>query len=115
MDIFNRKRVEELTLELERLRDVERERDEYKRLLATAEADLQKVLQLKQQIPEDCVPGAYCEACEFNRAYWYHYYSYLGGPYDSHDRVIRGNICNKANVCKNFIQKEINNGDSKKV
>lgn len=105
MDIFNKKRVEELENELKRLKNVERDLDQYKELLAEAERDLANCLNVKSQLPEDCTPGDYCKACEFSKEYYYRHYSYR-----THDAIFKGHLCNKANVCKNFTQKEVPNG-----
>lgn len=104
MDIFNLKKVTELEKEVERLSKIERERNEFERLLREAEQDLQHVLQTKECTPEDCTPGPYCKACEFSKAYYFHYYTIFGG---GHNKIIEGTLCNKANVCKSFIQKEV--------
>ena len=103
MDIFNLKRVEELEREVERLRNVEKENDELRRSLSSAEAQMRGLLGLKDDIPEDCTPGSYCNACEFATHYHYHNWGY----YTGRNTTITGIICGKANVCKNFIQKEI--------
>lgn len=103
MDIFNIKRVSELEHEVDRLRHVEREKDELKSMLAKAESELRLVLTLKDAVPEDCTPGHYCEACEFAKDYWYYNYGY----YHKSNTAIRGIICGKGSSCKNFIQKEL--------
>ena len=51
LDIFNIKRVEELEKEIDRLRRVEREKDELKSMLAKAESELRLVLTLKDAVP----------------------------------------------------------------
>ena len=90
MNVF--KRVKELEEEVGRLRGIERELEGYKKQLIRAEEDLRDILTLKDNIPEDCKPGPYCKSCSFVKKYYYGY--------------ITGYMCNKANICKNFVQEE---------
>lgn len=109
MDIFNKKRVEELEKDLkkvrERLKEVEQENTELRELLDKAGRNIDTILKVKQSTPDDCIPGPYCKACEFSKEYYFYHGSYLA----KYDRVHRGWVCNKANVCKNFTQKEVSN------
>ena len=100
MNVF--KKVKELEEEAERLRGVERELDAYKKQLIRTEEDLRDILTLKDNIPEDCRPGPYCKGCSFVKKYCYGYnvFSNRFSP------TITGYMCNKANICKNFVQKE---------
>ena len=105
-DIFNRKRVEELEREL---KGIENENERLRRGLSNAESHISQLLTLRDNVPEDCNPGSYCAACEFGRLYTA--YIYVGGYMSDrcHDYRRDGYICDKANSCKNFIQKEIKN------
>lgn len=107
MDIFNKKKVEELEEKLRVLEGVRSENERLRKELDNATEDLQELLTLKDNIPADCTPGTYCSVCEFGKAYVYHYYTGGRSIYTSYDHLVRGYICNKANSCKNFIQKEI--------
>lgn len=97
--MFNRKRVEELEYELDL---VKVDNNRLKTALTTAESHISQLLTLRDNIPEDCTPGSYCAACEFSRCY-------NVGIWDDqyHDYWKSGYICNKANSCKNFIQREV--------
>jgi hypothetical protein len=100
MDIFNHKKVEELEM---RLAKAQREADDLRTRnihlqidLDSANQTLEEILRVKDSIPEDCVPGSYCAACEFSKKY------YFGANFKT------GYLCNKGKSCKNFVQKEIN-------
>ena len=97
MDIFNLKKVRELEYELER---VQRERDQFMRDLDFNTHLLEELLEVKAALPTDCVPGPYCKACEFSKAYGYSYYG----------NWTIGHFCGKSQSCKNFIQKERGGG-----
>lgn len=105
MDIFNRKRVEELEEELDRTKRellmAIKERDGLSREYTLLREELEAAVQLKDAIPENCTPGSYCRACEFSRPlYHYDSRSPLGRGW------LEGHICNKAQSCANFIQKD---------
>lgn len=104
MGIFNSDRLEELECYVRKL---EAENERLKKVLTKAEADIERACRLRQSIPDDCVPGSYCKACEFVTTVRYNYYvpRYLSGG--GHDYRATEFICTKGNVCKNFIQKEI--------
>ena len=103
MDIFNKKRIKDLETEVKRLRDVESEKNELKHMLNNVERELKTVLKLKEYIPEDCIPGIYCEACEFAKRYRYENW----GFFNNRATLFSGTICGKAESCKNFVQREI--------
>lgn len=105
MDIFNKKRVEALEKELKRLKKVEQENTELLGLLDEAGRNIENALKVQQSIPDDCIPGPYCRACEFSKEYYFRHRAFLA----NYDRVYSGWICNKANVCKSFTQKEVSN------
>lgn len=104
LDIFNFNRVEELEEELHRRNreylKVLEERDDLLRDRDYLRAELKRVLELKDAIPEDCTPGSYCQACEFAKKFGYFHASPLGTGW------LEGHICNKAQSCPNFIQKD---------
>jgi hypothetical protein len=104
MGIFNLKRVEELEREL---RGFKRENEDLRRSLQHAEGHIRALVEIKDNIPEDCTPGSYCAGCNFVQEYYYH--NYVSGrlPSPCYSSHIDGFVCGKANVCKNFIQKEI--------
>lgn len=107
MDLFNLKRVEELEKKLSQLEGIRDENERLRREIVRVENDLRDLVNLKAEMPEDCVPGKYCESCTFGKAYFKNYHVSGSGPFRTHDRAVAGYICNKANVCKNFIQKKI--------
>lgn len=98
MDIFNRRRVEELEKELA---NAERKNKNLRTQLEYAEDELRGVLELKTSIPEGCTPGEYCRACEFAKDYYYDSY-----VYGVHHTIIQGTLCGKGQACTNFIQKK---------
>ena len=103
MDIFNRKRIEELEY---RLKGIEDENDRLRTALDNAEDHINLLLKLKSDIPEDCKPGEYCKVCAFAKEYGYRN-RVAGFKVDrSCDYYSSGYICRKAVGCKNFIQKE---------
>lgn len=112
MDIFNRKRVEELELEVKKLKGIERERDSFKEELRRTEEELKRVIEIKDSIPGGCTPGSYCQACEFVKPYYYsnHVFSSLSYGLD-YRTTITGYICGKGELCKNFAQKEVKKND----
>lgn len=96
MDIFNRRRVEELEKENAILK---RRLDEYMSRATKAENALDELSELKNERPEDCTPGSYCEACEFVKTFYY-LSSWTGNSYIAH-------YCGKGKSCTNFIQKKV--------
>lgn len=107
MDIFNCKRVKELERTLaqkdEEIDSLERKNKKLKQMLDDTENEMNKILKLKQTIPEDCTPGEYCRACEFAKPYVYHNYAYHSNRRD----IITGHLCNKGESCGCFVQKEV--------
>ena len=100
MGIFNHKRIAELE---EKLRDSERSRDRYKVKASELAAKLEVVSKLEETIPEGCVKGPWCKACEFAKTIHFneHY-----GP-SSYNTLVTMYVCSKGESCKNFVQKEI--------
>lgn len=90
MDLFNRKRVAKLE---EKLRDSERLVDLYINKAAELTVELEKVAKLEETIPEDCVKGPWCKACEFVKTIQY-----------VTNRVY---VCGKGASCRNFVQKNV--------
>jgi hypothetical protein len=110
MDIFNHKKVEELEMKLAK---AQREADDLRVRnfhlqtdLDSANQTLDEILHVKDSIPEDCVPGSYCAACEFSKKYYFDI-----KRYSSVANFKEGYLCNKGKSCKNFVQKEIKNND----
>lgn len=68
MDIFNRRRVEELEA---RLRGAEQSRDRYSHDVYELRQALDEVTKLKDSIPEGCTQGSWCKACEFAKVVQY--------------------------------------------
>lgn len=102
MDIFNRERVKQLERELA---DVKIERNQYERESKRLRAMLEEVTRLKEATPPDCITGPWCAACNFNRPF--HIIEYFG-PTGYRDHTIDTiYVCNKAESCKNFVQKEV--------
>ena len=104
MNVF--KRVKELEEEVGRLRGIERELEGYKKQLIRAEEDLRDILTLKDNIPEDCKPGPYCKSCSFVKKYYYGHNVFSNCFLPGYHNTITGYMCNKANICKNFVQEE---------
>lgn len=115
MDIFNRKRVEELEMEREELlKDVESLKSENSDLrvcLDKAISDLKHILSAKQDIPEDCTPGPWCKECAFGKSWASGYYVtsryYHRHYHTGYDSICSGYLCGKGKSCKNFIQKKV--------
>lgn len=99
MDIFNRKRIEQLEI---KLHQTERERDKYLRETIELKSKLEEISKLIDTIPKDCTLGPWCKACEFSRQF--HISSYCGYGNFGTETIT---ICNKGESCKNFVYKEI--------
>lgn len=100
MDLFNRKRVAKLE---EKLRDSERLVDLYRNKVAELLAALEETSELEETIPEDCVKGPWCKACEFVKAI------HCSEP---HSIITFGTmktmyVCGKGTSCKNFVQQNV--------
>ena len=95
MDIFNKKRVEELERQLE---EVNTELAELRMWKSIQIQKFEKMSELKEEIPESCTRGPWCKACEFSKVY-----HYTDSWYSNAYEVV---FCNKANVCKEFTPKE---------
>lgn len=102
MDIFNREKVKRLENELT---NVKIERDQYERESRRLRAMLEEVTRLKEDIPPDCITGPWCAACNFNRPF--HIIDYFGSPGYLDHMIDTVYVCNKAESCKNFVQKEV--------
>lgn len=98
MDIFNRKRIAELE---EKLRDSERSRDRYMVKASELAAKLEEVSKLEETVPEGCVKGPWCQACEFAKTI--HFNEYYG--HSSFDTLVTMYVCSKGVSCRNFVQK----------
>lgn len=96
MDIFNKKRVEELERQLE---EANKELDDLRMWQRVQLQKFEAMEELKEEIPESCTRGPWCKACEFSRVYHYSD-SWLRNTKDVW-------FCNKAHVCKEFTPKEI--------
>ena len=101
MDIFNRKKVEELEKEVQDLNRllelVKKERDDARKKVDHLNETLKNFIVMRDDIPADCKPGEYCRACEFVKPYQF---SNMYG-------VTTGYTCGKGQSCKNFVQKEV--------
>lgn len=103
MDIFNHKKVEDLERKLE---GIEYENRRLHRELYRSTKDFQAILKLKNSTPTDCVPGEYCKVCEFGKHVFNRYYASSYTIYrNSYDATVSGYVCNRGNICQNFIQK----------
>jgi hypothetical protein len=100
MDLFNRKRVAKLE---EKLRDSELQNSIYSTKVAELRAALEEASELEETIPEDCVKGPWCKACEFVKTIQY---SEPCSPYAL--EVTNGvYVCGKGASCRNFVQKNV--------
>lgn len=98
MDIFNKKKVAELERELAATR---KSRDEYMRRASDYATEFIAMSELKETIPEDCVRGPWCEACEFVKTFHVsHYYGFVESD------VRTAYVCGKGKSCNNFVQKK---------
>ncbi len=97
MDIFNRKRIEELEDELY---EAECERVKYRRDIELLTKRLEAMGALEESIPEGCTKGPWCRACEFSRTFHY-------SPYNSVSYTTFY-TCSKGKSCENFVQKKEN-------
>lgn len=104
MDIFNLKKVEGLESDV---RSLKRENEDLRSSLYYAEEQIKALVEIKDKIPKDCVPGSYCEGCTFAKEY--HYHNYVRGWKSDrcYNTAISNYICGKGDICKNFVQKEI--------
>lgn len=112
MDIFNRKRVEELEEQVCKLEGVDAENNRLRRELDRLANDLREVLRVKDTTPADCTPGNYCKVCEFGKHLFNHYYasgSTINRP--DYSSVVSGYICGRGITCQNFIQKTEENNE----
>lgn len=96
MDIFNRNRVEELERKIEKLKC---KLSEAESRADSAEKAFNRFSELRNAVPDDCITGDYCKACEFVKEFCYH--GYWKGP------ILTGYYCGKGMSCKNFIQKKV--------
>jgi hypothetical protein len=92
MDIFNKAKVAELE---HKLVVMNRENERLRHMV-------DELTWIKGTIPDDCLPGQLCHACDHARAF--HYRDYYDDGY--YDLVVRY-VCNKGENCKHFIQKEV--------
>jgi hypothetical protein len=60
---------------------------------------LEQIGSVSEKLPEDCVKGPWCQACDFSKTF--HYTDYYAGP------LRTGYVCGKSESCKNFVQKEV--------
>lgn len=98
MDIFNRKKVEELE---RKLFDIELENKsliEHNAHLATT---IETITEYVDATPTDCVRGEWCSACEFGKKFLYKEI-YGAGHYQWTTKY----ICGKGKSCPTFIPKE---------
>lgn len=102
MDLFNRKRVAELE---KKLRDSELQNSIYSTKVAELRAALEEASELEETIPEDCVKGPWCKACEFAKVIEYDE-SYGTYPYKFNTTKTMY-VCGKGASCKNFVQKNV--------
>lgn len=100
MDIFNRKKVAELQKTISELRT---ERDRYQSSIASLENKFEKLGELEETVPEGCVRGPWCKACEFVKTF--HHVEYIG--FGQHTTVT-AYACGRGKSCVNFVQMETN-------
>jgi hypothetical protein len=100
MDIFNHHRIAELE---KKLHETELDRDRYMSKAAELAVKLDEVSKLEESIPEGCVKGPWCKACEFSKTI--HYSEHYG--YNSYSSLVTMYVCSKGKSCENFVQKEI--------
>ena len=99
MDIFNKKKVESLERELAK---IQRERDDYRYKTMCLEEKFAAMSKLEESIPEDCVRGPWCKACEFVRTF--HYVEHHG--YGVRSETI-AYACSKGECCNHFVKREV--------
>ena len=98
--MFNKKKIEKLEREIEfkndditKLNVLIHDRDEQ---IFKLKKMIEELTDFKDEIPEDCIRGSYCQACEFAKEY-------------HHSKGLYARIfymCTKGNACSNFVQKE---------
>lgn len=98
--MFNRKRIEELQktigsqeLEIRKLDTIINSKNEE---IIKLHQMIDEITALKDKLPEDCVPGLYCESCKFVKEYHHPEHFYTKTYY----------VCAKSGACPRFIQKE---------
>ena len=107
MDIFNKKALEKLEAENKKLKE---EKDALIDKLAEVTTKFEVMGELKESEPADCKRGPWCKACEFVKTY--HYSEYIPGGYmrPGFTTLRTAYMCGKGDSCKQFVQKETNNG-----
>lgn len=102
MDIFNKKRVAELEKELKKARkelsDARTDATNYRKELET----WKELVKFEETIPEECVKGPWCKACEFVKEFECYQFDFYGHRY-----IEPLYSCGKGESCKNFVQKEM--------
>lgn len=99
MDIFNRKKMAELQKTISELRA---ERDRYQDSTTALKHKFEALGELEEAVPEGCVRGPWCKACEFVKTF--HYDEYVG--FCQH-KTVTVYACGKGKSCSNFVQKEL--------
>ena len=100
MGIFNRKKVAELQKTISELRA---ERDRYKISTESLERKFEALGELEEAVPDGCVRGPWCKACEFVKTF--HHIEYVGF---CQRKTVTAYACGKGKSCTNFVQKETN-------
>ena len=99
MDIFNRKKVAELQRTISELRA---ERDRCRINTEALERKFAALGELEEAVPDGCVRGPWCKACEFVKTF--RHVEYVGLC----ERVnVTAYACGKGKSCTNFVQKEL--------
>lgn len=98
LDIFNRKKVAELE---KKLAASEKNRNDLLCQVASYKKRFEELGEFEESIPEDCVRGPWCEACEFVKTF--HVTRYYGF---GHSQIETAYICGKGKSCNNFVQKK---------
>jgi hypothetical protein len=98
--MFNRKKIEKLEAEKEKLKQEIGHLQREKEILEEGNAALREKLDaIKESIyttPKNCKLGRYCQACEFSRAFVIHHGFLAETIY----------VCRRDEICQNFVAKE---------
>lgn len=106
MDIFNWKRVEELEHQLCKMRDIEDENANLRKCLDKATAEITRLLDMQQSVPEDCKRGDWCVSCAFGKEHVSDVHVSVSRHSPGYTYTHRSWLCTKGESCKNFVQKE---------
>lgn len=98
--MFNRTKIKDLERKLidrdDTIHKLESIIDDRDFTISKLKLTIEEITKLKDKIPEDCIPGSYCRACEFAKKYRLSKNMFSENFY----------VCAKSGYCSEFIQKK---------